>query len=172
MESVIATRIGYLADKHSLLPGNHFGGLKEKSTVNALLTLQEKIYQTWRDKKVLSLVIFNSDLICSVINENKRAIAFIDDYTAWVTRPSMAGNVALLQAKIIPHLENWALSSEATFQVKKTWMVHFTWNKKRTGEAEADKPLIIGDQRILAHQEVKILGVILDSVLRYSNHIA
>ena len=51
-------------------------------------------------------------------------------------------------------------------------MVHFTRNKKRTGEAEADKPLVIEDQRILASQEVKILGVILDSELPYSNHIA
>ena len=59
MESVIVTHIGYLADKHSLLSGNHFSGLKGKSTVDALLTLQEKIDQAWRDKKVLLLVTFD-----------------------------------------------------------------------------------------------------------------
>ncbi len=51
-------------------------------------------------------LFFNSDLICSVINKNKGVGAFIDDYTAWVTGPSIAGNPALLQAKIVPHLEN------------------------------------------------------------------
>ncbi len=48
-------------------------------------------------------LFFNSDLIRSVINKNKGAIAFIDGYTAWVTRPSITRNVALLQAKIVPH---------------------------------------------------------------------
>ena len=59
MESAIATRIDYLTEKHSLLPGNHFDGLKGRSTIDALLTRQEKVYQAWRDKKVLSLVTFD-----------------------------------------------------------------------------------------------------------------
>ena len=59
IESAIATRIGYLTEKHSLLPGNHFGGLKGKFTIDALLTLEEKVYQAWRDKKVLSLLTFD-----------------------------------------------------------------------------------------------------------------
>lgn len=59
MESAIATCIGYFTDKYSLLLGNHFGGLKQRSTVDALLTLQEKVYQAWRDKKVLWLVTFD-----------------------------------------------------------------------------------------------------------------
>ena len=48
-----------MTDKYSLLPGNHFGGLKGKSTVDALLALREKIHQAWRDKKVLLLVTFD-----------------------------------------------------------------------------------------------------------------
>ncbi len=59
MQSAIATRIGYLADKYSLLQGNHFGSLKEKFTVDALLAHQEKVYPVWQDKKVLLLVTFN-----------------------------------------------------------------------------------------------------------------
>ena len=155
MKSAIAIPIGYLTGKHSLLQGNPFGGLKGKSTVDALLALQEKVYPVWRDKKELSLVTFDvkgafngvapdvlvnrlqecyipedlvcwiedftqnrkasvvvkgvttsvsslpsvglpqgsplspilylffySDLVRSVINKNKGAIAFIDDYTA------------------------------------------------------------------------------------------
>lgn len=45
IELVIATCIGYLANKHLFLPSNYFGDLKGKSIVDALLTLQEKIYQ-------------------------------------------------------------------------------------------------------------------------------
>ncbi len=51
-------------------------------------------------------------------------------------------------------------------------MVHFTRNKKRILKAEANTPLVIKDQRIHASQEVKILGVLLDSELRYSSAIA
>ena len=58
-EAVIATRIAYLAETHGLLPPNHFGALKGRSTIDALQVLQEKIHQAWRDKKVLSLVTFD-----------------------------------------------------------------------------------------------------------------
>lgn len=59
LESVVATRIGYLAEEYSILPGNHFDGIKRKSTIDALVTLQEKIYQAWQNKKILSLVTFD-----------------------------------------------------------------------------------------------------------------
>ena len=58
-EAVIATRIAYLAETHGLLPTNHFGALKGRSMIDALQVLQEKIYQAWRDKKILLLVTFN-----------------------------------------------------------------------------------------------------------------
>ena len=35
-EAVIATRIAYLIEIHELLPPNHFGALKERSTIDAL----------------------------------------------------------------------------------------------------------------------------------------
>ena len=59
IEAVVAERISYLVERHSLLPLNYYGALKRKSTTDALLTVQEKIYQAWRDKKVLSLVTFD-----------------------------------------------------------------------------------------------------------------
>lgn len=46
MESVIATCVGYLTDKHSLFPDNYFGSLKGRSTVDVLLTPQKKVSQT------------------------------------------------------------------------------------------------------------------------------
>ena len=44
-EAVIAIRIAYLAETHGLLPINHFEALKERSIIDALQILQEKIYQ-------------------------------------------------------------------------------------------------------------------------------
>ncbi len=45
LESLIAQGLAFLAEEYSLLPYNHFGGLKQKTTMDALLVLQEKIYQ-------------------------------------------------------------------------------------------------------------------------------
>lgn len=59
MEYLVARRIAHLYDLYSLLHGNYFGGLKCKRTLDALVVLQEKIYQAWREKKVLSLITFD-----------------------------------------------------------------------------------------------------------------
>lgn len=59
MEAVVATRISYLTEVHKLLPNNHFGARKQKSTVLAISYLQEAIYNAWRGKKTLSLVSFD-----------------------------------------------------------------------------------------------------------------
>jgi hypothetical protein len=49
-----------------LLLINHFGAKKKRSAEQALLLLQEHIYNAWRLKKVLSLISFN---IKSVYNK-------------------------------------------------------------------------------------------------------
>jgi exonuclease III len=59
MEAVIATRIAYLTEVHRLLPNNHFGTRKQKSTIHAISYLQESIFNAWRGKKTLSLVSFD-----------------------------------------------------------------------------------------------------------------
>ena len=59
MEAVIATRIAYLTEAHKLLPNNHFGARKQKSTIHAISYLQESIFNAWRSKKTLSLVSFD-----------------------------------------------------------------------------------------------------------------
>jgi hypothetical protein len=43
MESVIAERISHLVEELNLLPKNHFGARKARSTVQALTILQERI---------------------------------------------------------------------------------------------------------------------------------
>ena len=42
-----------------LLPANHFGARKRRSTEQALLILQEQIYKAWRARKVLTLTSFD-----------------------------------------------------------------------------------------------------------------
>ena len=59
MEAVMAARIAYRTEVHKLLPNNHFGARKQKSTVLAISYLQEAIYDAWRGKKTLSLVSFD-----------------------------------------------------------------------------------------------------------------
>lgn len=52
----MANRIGYLAEEYSLLPGNHFGGLKRKSTIDALEPFKKRSIKL---KKILFLVTFD-----------------------------------------------------------------------------------------------------------------
>ena len=58
-ESVMAERLSYVVEKYNLLPCNHFGARRRRSAEQALTVIQEKIYQAWRSKKVLSLLSFN-----------------------------------------------------------------------------------------------------------------
>jgi hypothetical protein len=59
LESVVAERISYMVEIFGLLPVNHFGARKKRSTEQALILLQESIYKAWRAKKVLSLISFD-----------------------------------------------------------------------------------------------------------------
>ncbi len=59
MEGVVAERLSYQAETHDLLPKNHFGARKNRSTVQAFNLLQESIYNAWRERKVLSMVSFD-----------------------------------------------------------------------------------------------------------------
>jgi len=62
---------------------------------------------------ILSLY-FNADLISSEINRNKGAIAFVDDYTVWVTGASTEENTSLLQETVVSKAEQWAMKSTKT----------------------------------------------------------
>ena len=219
----------------SLLPKNQFGARKRHSTGQALTLLQEKIYDAWRDGKVLSLVsfdvkgayngvdrnvllqrlrcrqvpetvvrwvesfcsnrqacvlvngetsdmvdltqsglpqgsplspilflFFNADLVQTPINKTQRAIAFVDDYNAWVVGPSARANVERLQAKVIPHAEAWETSSGAEFAPEKTALIHFSRTRRRVEHAG---PLLMRGVAVEASSHVKILGVLMDRQL-------
>ena len=230
-------------ETHHLLPNNHFGARKGRSTTQALSALQERTWDAWRERKVLSLVsfdvkgafngvnrevllrrlrerrvpetlvrwvgdfcqkrkatvmlnghntpiveleaagipqgsplspilflFFNANLVQNVINKHQGAIAFVDDYTAWVTGPTAAENTRKLHERFVPRAEAWEESRGATFQPEKTAFIHFTRNKKRLDETPV--PLIVRDCPVRPSDSVKVLGVILDQELRYKHHMA
>jgi hypothetical protein len=55
----VGDRISYAVETFGLLPTNHFGARKRRSTEQALLPLQEQIYKAWRNRKVVSLISFD-----------------------------------------------------------------------------------------------------------------
>lgn len=59
LESIVASRLTYLADTHQLLPSRHTGGRKLASTDHALHLLSQRIYQAWGDGKVASLLLLD-----------------------------------------------------------------------------------------------------------------
>ena len=56
MEATIAERKSCMVEAHGIVPANHFGAPRRWSAKQALLLLQEQIYNTWRVRKMLSLV--------------------------------------------------------------------------------------------------------------------
>jgi ribonuclease HI len=242
MEAVIAERLSYWVESEAqLLPKNHFGARKRRSAVQAMMVLQEKIFEAWRNRRVLSLVhfdvkgayngvakevlikrlesrriphelvrwindfcsnrqasivvngeasavtdlqqaglpqgsplspilflFFNADLVQTIINCNQGAIAFVDDYTAWVTGPSAEDNTRLIQDSIIPRATQWEIESGATFETDKTSFIHFT----RSAANDSITPLLMKGEQIRPKTKAKILGVIFDQQLRFGLHAA
>ena len=70
----------YLAKTYGLLPEKHFGARKRRSCEQALSVLIEKIYNTWRGGKVLTLITFDvkgaynrvkSDMLAKKLRQRK-----------------------------------------------------------------------------------------------------
>ncbi len=118
-------------------------------------------------------MFFNANLVQSAINKNKGSIAFIDDYTAWVTGPEIQENTRQLQTDVVSKLESWAEDSGAIFNPEKTVLIHFTRNTKKISAEMALPPALkIGGQLIYGQNEVKLFGVVFDKKLTYKEHIA
>jgi hypothetical protein len=59
LEAAVAARLSFITETYNLLPSNHFGARPRRSAEQALNVLVEKIYQAWRQGKVLSPVSFD-----------------------------------------------------------------------------------------------------------------
>ena len=101
------------------------------------------------------------------IDSKGGSIAFIDDYTAWVTSPSAEANHIRIQ-QIVDRAVQWEKRSGTTFESTKTALVHFTRTASRSGSAS----VIVKGETIAPKRTAKILGVVLDLGLRYRCHIA
>jgi hypothetical protein len=60
------------------------------------------------------------NLVQGHINKSEGSIGFIDDYNAWATGPSAAGNTRKLQTQLLPRAEKWAREGGAIFEADKT----------------------------------------------------
>ncbi|KJZ72791.1 hypothetical protein HIM_07735 [Hirsutella minnesotensis 3608] len=172
LEAVVAERISYAVETYGLLPANHFGARKRRSSEQALLLLQEQVYKAWRNHKVLSLISFDItgayNGVCKerLLKAEGGSIAFVDDYSAWVTGPTAEANREGIQA-IIDDALKWEARSGATFEADKTTIVHFT----RATVRNSDKSFLIRGQEVQPKKNAKILGVIMDDELRFQQHM-
>ncbi|XWX00663.1 hypothetical protein V2A60_008684 [Cordyceps javanica] len=114
----------------------------------------------------VAYLFFNADLIQRRIDANGGAIAFIDDSTAWVTGPTVQSNLEGIRA-IVEHAEDWERRSGATFNAKKTAIMHFTRNARKANVT----PIVIKEQSIQPKEQAKILGVIMDTRLKFRQHV-
>jgi hypothetical protein len=112
-------------------------------------------------------LFFNADLVQRRIDSQGGAIAFVDDFTAWVTGPTAQSNRESIEA-IINEALDWERRSGATFEAEKTAIIHFTPKAHKSER----KPFTIKGQAVEPKDHVKILGVVMDSRLKYKEHIA
>jgi hypothetical protein len=241
LEAAVAARLSYITETHDLLPANHFGARPRRSAEQALNALVERIYQAWRQRKVLSLVSFdvkgafngvhssvlekrlaarrvpslavkwirnfcdrryaqvivrnfesevsqieyagipqgsplspllyvfyNADLVEWKIDGAGGALGFVDDFNAWAVGDNAAQNIKTIQDTIIPHAEQWATRSGATFEADKTSLIHFT----RRPTDEEPPNLRFCEVDITPSPSVKVLGVTLDVKLAMDEHIS
>jgi hypothetical protein len=70
-------------------------------------------------------LFFNADLVQQRIDCYGGAIAFVDDFTAWVTGPTAESNRHGIE-EIINKALDWEGRSGATFEAEKTAIIHFT----------------------------------------------
>lgn len=91
----------------------------------------------------------------------------MDDFTAWVTGLTAQSNREGIET-IINLALDWERRSGATFEAEKTAIIHFT-PKTRKSDYE---PFTIKGQTVVPKDHVKILGVLMDTRLKYEEHIA
>ncbi|OQE10076.1 hypothetical protein PENFLA_c095G04748 [Penicillium flavigenum] len=112
-------------------------------------------------------LFFNADLVQRQIDSQGGAVAFVDDFTAWVTGSTAQSNREGIEA-IINKALDWERRSGATFEAEKTAIIHFA---PKTRKSDHD-PFTIKGQTVVPQDHVKILGLLMDTRLKYKEHIA
>lgn len=105
-------------------------------------------------------LFFNADLVQRPIDSHGGTIAFVDDFTAWVTGPTAQSNREGIEA-ITNEALDWERRSGATFEAEKTAIIHFAPKAYKLGQ----EPFTIKGQTVAPKDHVKILGVLMDTRL-------
>ena len=98
---------------------------------------------------------------------NGVAVAFVDDFTAWVAGPTAKDNRAGIESIINTALD-WERRSGATFEAEKTAIIHFTKSQYKSDS----ESFTVKGQEVRPRPHVKILGLVMDTHLKYKEHIA
>ncbi|KAJ5494161.1 hypothetical protein N7463_010248 [Penicillium fimorum] len=112
-------------------------------------------------------LFFNADLVQRQIDSQGGAVAFVDDFTAWVTGSTAQSNREGIEA-IINGALDWERRSGATFEADKTAIIHFAPKMRKLDH----EPFIIKGQTVVPKDHVKILGLLMDTRLKNKEHIA
>jgi hypothetical protein len=106
------------------------------------------------------------------IDRKGGAISFVDDFNAWVTRPSTKDNTRAIQQKILLRVGAWVKESSAIFEAEKTGLIHFTSSAKARWDIVEEIPLSFQGQEINPKESVKVLSVTLDTKLKMDTYIS
>ena len=112
-------------------------------------------------------LFFNADLVQRQIDGHGGAVAFVDDFTAWVTGPTAQSNRQGIET-IVNEALDWERRSGATFEAEKTAIIHFAPKAHKSDSG----PFTIKGETVEPRDHVKILGVVMDTRLKYKEHIA
>lgn len=150
------------------------GFLSERSTN---LKLQDYLSITFECKdglpqgsplSVILYIIYNSPLLYCLspsLNAKELSLGFINDVIYVVALKSLEENTTHLQDLAAKSLK-WAKTHGAIFDRKKAQLIHFT-NKRKL---QTLPDLKFGDEILKAKQEIKWLGVWVDSKLLFNSH--
>jgi ribonuclease HI len=114
-------------------------------------------------------LFYNADLISGKLSSTLGKMAFVDDFTVWVSSPTTRRNINQLRRDIIPMVERWCKTSGATFEPDKTQMIHFTRNDH---QSRNETILRFQGLNVTPKDEIKLLGLILDQKLSFRSHAA
>ena len=91
---------------------------------------------------------------------------FVDDFSIWLSVSSTRAVECQLQLAV-SRLERWSASNSLRFSTAKTAMVRFCRRRRPC----PDMTVKLYGERIPVQQEVKFLGVLMDSRLSYKSHL-
>lgn len=117
---------------------------------------------------VMLYLIYNSSLLINnpiTLTAQRISIGFVDDITHLVANNTVEQNVEDLEAEGQRSLR-WGSTHGAIFDKRKAQLMHFTHRR------HSNPSIQLGDQTIVAANEIRWLGLWLDPKLTFNSHIS